>query len=136
MGESVKGFCRSCGERVYIDVPPDGHTRAAHAPDCDGNCKGGCPVPVLCGPVDADLVEGEDFPDVEELLKPYPLYQAAGNTYPYRGEFRAWGWGWNEGLGVWELETGDEDDPCLEAVRRLPGVTVVKVSESEEDSDD
>jgi hypothetical protein len=78
------------------------------------------------------LEEGEDFPDMDELLKPTLIYQATGKTYPYRGELTSWGWHWNDGIRAWEFETDDDNDACLEAIRRLPGVVVVVVSNSAE----
>lgn len=52
---SARGRCEGCGETVTIDVPPDGHTRAEHAPTCRCQTTNDtCPVPALCGPVRAE----------------------------------------------------------------------------------
>lgn len=49
-----RGYCRGCGERVEITVPPDGHDRAVHGKHGpNGECLD-CPQRVLCGPVDPD----------------------------------------------------------------------------------
>lgn len=55
--KKASGMCQGCGQRVEIDVPPNGHARTDHSPRCDGyTCAPDCPVQVLCGPVEPDSV--------------------------------------------------------------------------------
>lgn len=57
------GRCEGCGEEVWADHGEPGaygHTRAEHAPGCDGwKCVSECPVPVACGPI-TPAPTGED----------------------------------------------------------------------------
>ena len=44
--------CNGCGETVdREDAVVGWHVVPDHAPDCWGDCRGRCPVPVQCGPV-------------------------------------------------------------------------------------
>lgn len=60
MGE--RGYCRGCGQRVSVDVPPDGHTRAVPIPSSSGPAWAGALEPMLCGPVDCDPEDEEEEP--------------------------------------------------------------------------
>ena len=40
--------CEGCGKEFHQEQL--GHSRAAHARDCDGNCRN-CPVEEQCGPI-------------------------------------------------------------------------------------
>jgi len=69
----AKGKCQHCDQIVEIDVPPDGHTRSEHHPNCDGyTCSPNCPIPVLCGPV--NLISKEE----QEARYRAAMYEAMG----------------------------------------------------------
>lgn len=65
----IRGHCQGCGQRVTIDVPPDGHVVPEHASGCspEYGCAAGCPEPNLCGPVEPDRDgPGDEIPHERE----------------------------------------------------------------------
>ena len=52
-------------------------------------------------------------------------FVATGNTYPHRGMLTSWAWHWDSERRAWIEDNGsEENEPCIQAVRKLPGVTV------------
>lgn len=69
-------------------------------------------------------MKDSDIP-IDELLKPYEIWVAEGNTYQHREELRSWGWHWDEDNKYWICDhITHEKDPCLIAIRELPGIIV------------
>ena len=53
-------------------------------------------------------------------------YVATGHTYPYRETFTSWAWHWDARRRAWIEDNGSEpDELCIQAIKKLPGVTVV-----------
>jgi len=64
--------------------------------------------------------------DADALLScRHITFIATGDTYPHREEFISWGWHWDARRGAWIEDNGSErDEPCIAAIRDLPGVVV------------
>ncbi len=66
--------------------------------------------------------------DYEEILnKPTLRFEARGDTYPHRAEFRSFAWRWNPAEHYWFLEAEmgtEEDDLVVVRARDLDGVEI------------
>jgi len=60
-------------------------------------------------------------------------FYARGNTYQHRERITSWGWYWSPEDHAWCFDgASDESDLCIQAIARLPGVTVAKRDVSRE----
>lgn len=63
--------------------------------------------------------------NISELITKKYRYVATGNTYPHREYLTSWGWYYDSNRRAWIEENGsDSDEPCIEMIRAIPGVTV------------
>ena len=54
-------------------------------------------------------------------------FVATGDTYPHRETFTGWAWHWDVKRRAWIEDNGSNaDDPCILAIKDLPGVHVAE----------
>lgn len=52
-------------------------------------------------------------------------YVATGQTYQHQQTFASWAWHWDAERRAWIEDNGsEEEEPCIQAIKCLPGVRV------------